>query len=99
VPLIHDVAQLHTILIFCGNKIEHEKWAESWSKTQGVFTEISSIWETLKQAAQQCDQNAMPIGFVTTNDDISKKELDQLDSSFMCVQILKEILLTIQFQQ
>ena len=28
VPLIHDVAQLHTIFIFCENKTGHEQWAK-----------------------------------------------------------------------
>jgi hypothetical protein len=39
-----------SIFIFCGNKKRHEEWAEEWSKTKGVFTEIKPICETLKQA-------------------------------------------------
>ncbi len=64
-----------------------------------MFAEISSICEALKQAAQQCEQNAISISFMTTSGDISKKNLDQLDPTFMYTQILKEILLTIKFEQ
>ena len=73
VPRIHDLGQVHTIFIFCENKTEHEKWAESWYKIQGVFTEISCICEALKQVSQQCEQNCTPISFIDTNDNISKR--------------------------
>ncbi|CAF1337611.1 unnamed protein product [Adineta steineri] len=62
-------------------------------KIKGVFTDITSICETLKPAAHQCEQNATSISFVASN-----KKLDQLDPSFMHSQILKEILLTITFE-
>jgi tetratricopeptide (TPR) repeat protein len=99
VPLIHDVAQLHTIFILCENKTEHEQWTKKWTKIKGVFTEIALICEALKNAAQQCEQNAISMSFVATSDDNSKKNLDQLDPLFMYSQILKEILLKINFEE
>jgi tetratricopeptide (TPR) repeat protein len=99
VPLIHNMTQLHTIFILCQDETAHEQWANDWFKIKGVFTEISPLCEALKQATQQCEQNATPISFMDTSDDLSKKNLDQLDSSFMYTQILKEILLTIKFDQ
>src|ERR1700733_5493915 len=41
----------------------------------------------------------MPISIISTSDDISNKKLDQLEPTFMYTQILKEILLTIKFEQ
>ncbi len=99
VPLIHAVAQLETIFIFCRNTIQLEQWAKNWPKMKGIFTDISSICEALKQVAQECEQNSIPISLMNTGDDISKKKLEQLDSSFMYTQILKEILLTIEFEK
>jgi tetratricopeptide (TPR) repeat protein len=98
VPLIHDVVQLHTIFIFCKNKTGHEQWAKEWFKIKGIFTEISPICEALKEVAQQCEQNAIPISLISTSDDVSKKNLDQLDPSFLYTQIMKEILLKIKFE-
>jgi hypothetical protein len=99
-PLIHDVAQLHTIFVICSNTNIHEQWANEWPKIKGVFTEISPICEVLKQATQQCEHNAISMSFVATNTgDASSKILDRLDPSFMYTQILKEILLTINFEE
>ena len=73
--------------------------AKDWPKIKGVFTEITPICEALKKAAQQCEHNAISISFMATSGDVSKKNLDQLDCSFMYTQILKDILLTIKFEQ
>jgi hypothetical protein len=88
-----------SIFIFCGNTKRHEQWAKDWPKIKGVFTEITPICEALKKVAQQCEHNAIPISFMATSGDASKKNLDQLDCTFMYTQILKEILLTIQFEE
>ena len=88
------------LFIFCENKTQHETWAQQWSKVKGVFTDITPICEALKQAAHDYDQNSVSISFVkTTNGRSSKENIDQLDQSFMYTQILKEILLTIDFEQ
>ncbi|CAF1248519.1 unnamed protein product [Adineta steineri] len=93
VPHVHDMSQVDTIFIFCNNQECHIQWAKEWPKIKGVFTDITSICKALKQAAHQCEQNATSITFVASN-----KKLDQLDPSFMYTQILKEILLTIKFE-
>jgi tetratricopeptide (TPR) repeat protein len=99
VPIVHDMTQIDTIYIFCGDKVRHKKWAQQWSKIQGVFTNITPICEALKKAVHKCDQNTISMSFVPTSDDATGKNLDQLDQSFMYTQILKEILLTINFEQ
>ncbi|CAF1432909.1 unnamed protein product [Adineta steineri] len=93
VPHVHDMSQVDTIFIFSNNQESHEKWAKEWPKIKGVFTNITSICKALKQTTHQCEQNAIAVSFVASN-----KKLDQLDPSFMYTQILKEILLTIDFE-
>ncbi|CAF4163781.1 unnamed protein product, partial [Adineta steineri] len=93
-PRAHNMSQVDSIFIFCGNKKLHEQWAKDWPKIKGVFTDIAPICEALKKAAHQCEQNAIPMSFVGSN-----KKLDQLDPSFMYTQIIKEIILTIKFGQ
>jgi tetratricopeptide (TPR) repeat protein len=80
-------------------KKRHEQWIKQWSKIKGVFTEITPICEALKQASQQCEQNAISISFVATGGDANSKNLDRLDPMFMYTQIMKEILLTIDFNE
>ncbi|CAF3761538.1 unnamed protein product, partial [Adineta steineri] len=93
VPRVHDMPQVDTIFIFCNNQEWHKQWVKQWPKIRGVFTDITSICKALKHTAPQCEQNATSISFVA-----SDKKLDQLDPSFMYTQILKEILLTINFE-
>ncbi|CAF0867678.1 unnamed protein product [Adineta steineri] len=110
-PQVHDMSQVDTILIFCSNQEWHKQWAKDWPKIKGVFTDITSICEALKQATHECEQNTTSIcealkqatheceqnttsiSFVASN-----KKLDQLDPSFMYTQILKETILTINFE-
>ena len=99
VPRIHQMTQVDSIVIFCRDEQQHKKWAKDWPKIKGVFTRIESICATLKQAARQCERDAMPMSFITNDADTLTKSFDQLDSSFMYTQIFKEILLTIQFQK
>ncbi|CAF3615250.1 unnamed protein product [Adineta steineri] len=94
VPRVHKMSQVGSIFIFCGNRKHHEQWAKDWPKIKGVFTDITSICEALKEVAHQCEQNAISMSFMGSN-----KKLDQLDPSFMYTQIMKEILLTIKFGQ
>ncbi len=83
VPLIHSKSQVNTIYIFCGDKVRHQKWAQQWPKTGGVFTDITPICEALKQATQDCDQNSVSISFVKKTDGGANHNLDELDQSFM----------------
>jgi tetratricopeptide (TPR) repeat protein len=100
VPRVHDMSQVDSIFILCGNTTSHEQWAKEWPKIKGVFTKISLICEALKTAAQQSEYKAISISFVEGNtDDASNQTLDRLDPSFMYTQILKEILLTIEFEE
>ncbi|CAF1504522.1 unnamed protein product [Adineta steineri] len=93
VPRVHKMSQVDTIFIFSNNQECHKQWTTEWPKVKGVFTDIASICKALKQATHQCEQNTISISFVAPN-----KKLDQLDPSFMYTQILKEILLTINFE-
>jgi hypothetical protein len=99
VPIVQEISQVSAIFIFCENKAHHENWAKEWPKIKGVYTDITPICETLKQVAQNCDHDSVSISFVKKTDGASKESLDTLDSSFMYTQILKEILLTIDFEQ
>ncbi|CAF2126843.1 unnamed protein product [Rotaria magnacalcarata] len=99
VPIVHDMSQINTIYIFCGNKTRHKEWIKQWPKVKGVFTKTARLGETLQQAVQQCDQNATPISIVKNSDVNRKSNLNELDSSFMYTQIMKEILLTLPFNQ
>jgi tetratricopeptide (TPR) repeat protein len=97
-PFIQDISQVTSVHIFCRNNTEHAKSVTKWPKINGVYSSIEPICEALKQAVQDHDHNSVSINFVKTTDGTSNQSLDTLDQSFMHTQILKEILLTIDFQ-
>ena len=99
VPQLHDITQVDTVFVFCANEQRHKQWANKWPKINGVFTDMKLICEALQKTVQNCEQDAVPMSFIVPSDDLSKKPLDQLEPSFMYSQILKEILLTIKFEQ
>jgi tetratricopeptide (TPR) repeat protein len=101
VPQVHGMSQVKSIFIFCGSIALHQKWAKDWPKIKGVFNNISSMSEALKESAKECEQNAISISIVSSDTDgiVMNKNLNQLEPSFMYTQILKEILLTIEFEQ
>jgi tetratricopeptide (TPR) repeat protein len=99
VPLVHNMSQIDSIFIYCGNKKVHEQWAKDWSKIRGVLTDISPICQALKQVAERCEHNAMPISFVPQNRGVSNKRLDHLNPLFIYTQVLKEILLSVTFDE
>ena len=98
IPVTHEMAQVSTIYILWGNKARHENWSKQWPKVKGVFSDSTSICEPLKWSVQRCDQNSIPMSFVVPNSDTIDQNLDRLDPSFMYTQILKEIILTIDFE-
>src|SRR5207302_1317936 len=96
VSYIHDTSNLDSIYVFCGVPSLHERWAKNWSKIKGVFTQIAPICDLLKQAVQKLEKNFISLSFVKPTN-ATDQNIDQLDQSFMYTQILKEILLEIEY--
>ena len=99
VPEIHAIPQLDTIYIFCVNKFRHEQWAQNWAKIRGVCTSMIPICKDLQRAVKQCNEDGIGISFVSKSEGMSSENLDQLEPSFMYTQILKEILLGMEFNK
>lgn len=96
IPLIHDIPQLHSIYIFSyDTKIDDQRTMEL-SKVRGIATQILPIYNSIKRVARKCDPNPASVSFPSL-DDVSTSNLHQLEQSFMYSQLLKEILLEIDF--
>ena len=69
-------------------------WRKNWPKIQGVYTEVTPIYEWLKKVTRQFDHDVIPMSFIskqTTAGDGQKQNLDQLQPSFMYSVLFKEI--------
>jgi tetratricopeptide (TPR) repeat protein len=52
VPVIHDVPQIQTIYIYCGDEQSAKKWSKSYKKISGIFTDkkmlLNKIYDTVR---------------------------------------------------
>jgi tetratricopeptide (TPR) repeat protein len=99
VSIVQDISQVYCVCILYENNVPYEKGNKEWSKMSDVYTDIPSICNALKKATQKCDHNLISISYVKKTDGSATQNLDILAPSFMYTQILKEILLTIDFKQ
>jgi hypothetical protein len=90
VPLIHDISQLDSIYIFCEDKSKYEHLIMGCPKVKCVFNQIEAICDVLKRDIQQCDRDSVSITFTS-------KDMNRLEPSFMYTQLLKEILLDMEY--
>jgi tetratricopeptide (TPR) repeat protein len=97
VPIVHDMIQVNTIYIFCGNKARHEEWVQKYPKIKDISTGIQHVYKALEKAVRECNHNIISISFMTTSNDVMNKKLDQFDQTFVYTRTLKEILLTMNF--
>ncbi|CAF4998953.1 unnamed protein product [Rotaria sp. Silwood1] len=86
-------------MFFQKNESQKKKLTQQWSKVKDIFSSISSIGGALKQDSQKCDHDSMPISIISTHIEKLNENLNQFETTFMYTQILKEILLTINFNQ
>ncbi len=99
ISIVQNISQVNCVYIFSKDNVQYEKWAKEWPKVAGVYADITPICEALRQATQNCDYNNVSITFAKKMDGATGPNRDSLDSSFMYTQILKEILLTIDFNE
>ena len=90
VPRLHDVSQIDSIFVFCGDKNRHEQWAKAWRKIKGVYTDAKDICNALRQNTNE------PTASGTSNKTPTVDVDDNL--SFVYTTIIKEILLSITFE-
>ena len=97
--IIPEIHQISSVYIYDRNKSLSKNWSsELQSKVKGIYTDITLICEALKKATQDCDRNSINISVVKPSDEIPNEVRDLVDSSFMYTQLLKEIILTIDFE-
>ena len=98
-PVVENISHINSIYICCQNDIKHEEWTQEYSKIKGIYADIKSICDVLKQTIEDFDHDSVPISFIKITDEVANPKLDELDPSFMYTQIMKEILLSIDFQE
>ena len=93
ISLIEDVPQLRSIYVFASKQPRHTSFTQRLQKMKGVFTQIDSICNAIKQDASHLMTDLTPFSIISTT---SSPNLDELDQSFMYTQLIKELILEIE---
>ncbi|CAF1271072.1 unnamed protein product [Adineta ricciae] len=96
---LHDISQVQAIYVFDKNTIEQPQLEQNWAKVKGIFVNIESICEALRNITHEYKENSISMSFVKSDDAISDENLNQLDHTFMYTRLLKEILFSIDFER
>ena len=68
------------------------------TKVEGVFTDITRISESIKRLIRQYDEDNFPLSHLTAEVVVSSN-LDQLPPSYMYTQLIKEIILDMEYPE
>jgi hypothetical protein len=98
ISFIHDIPQLDSIYLFSPNRTIDERWTKQWYKIKGIYTEFSSMIDSIKLITRRNNEYSNRISFISI-DDAANPNLDQLDSSFMYTQLLKDVLLDMEYNE
>jgi tetratricopeptide (TPR) repeat protein len=100
VHLIHTMAQVIAIYVFCDEECQAEKYALARSKIKGVYDRVEPICEELAVAVKQCDRHYVTINFATPNEnDNSSLKVNRFEPSFMYTQLFKNTLLNMEHDE
>lgn len=89
---IESMIQINSIYFLSNEKFDYQQY----KKVKGIYNTIDLICTELKQDLYQCDNDLTGINILTLN---SIKNLNELDQSFMYSQLIKEILLDLDYNE
>jgi tetratricopeptide (TPR) repeat protein len=89
---IEPMSQLNSIYLLSDKKHDYQKF----KKVKGIYNKIDLICTELKHDIHQCQNDLIPISILTKN---SLTNLNELDQSFMYSQLIKEILLDMDYNE
>ncbi|CAF1304004.1 unnamed protein product [Rotaria sordida] len=98
IPLIEELTSLHSIYILQNQEIQAQLSRGNHKKVKGIFANIDTICINLKCNIHQSIHDYTSYSILPTMDSTNVK-FDELDQSFMYSQLLKEIIVDIEFNE
>ncbi|CAF4670595.1 unnamed protein product, partial [Rotaria sp. Silwood2] len=103
IPRIHHLSQIESIYIFCFDQDKHKLWTQKYNKVKGVYSDIEPICDELKKTISQCSNDLVPMDIIkfesNSNQQKSVHELNKQEASFMYFQLLKQLLLRMEYSK
>jgi tetratricopeptide (TPR) repeat protein len=92
-PRIENFSQVHSVYVFCGNKAKHQLWTKDYRQIKSLHIQMKDLCETLRRDIRQYDNSITPISILPSGPIV---ELNEANREFICLQVIKSILLGIQ---
>lgn len=96
VPMIHDFSQLKFIYVLRDNENYDILLTNKWTKIKGSFSDMVNIFHHFKQNIRQSVYDLLSISIACPS---NVNNTNELDSSFMYSQLLKDIILKMQYNK
>jgi tetratricopeptide (TPR) repeat protein len=95
IPLIHDIPQIDTVYVYCGNRLAAESWAKPYSKVRGIFISKQSLLQKIAESvdAGGKDEDLPMSVFRFATQENSLKKLSEQCTKFMWYQAILTVLL------
>lgn len=92
-PLINSFQQIDSIYVYCRDRGKNERWALKEEKIKGVFTKIEPIYDAIRRDTRQCEDDLIPFSILSSK----YQDLNRSDQLFIYAQLMKEILLQLEY--
>ena len=96
ISIMEDIVQVSSVYIFCETMSQSEKCLNECPNVSSVYTDVTRLCEALKQATEHYNDKTSFISFAKTAE-AGNESTNTLQCSFMYTLMLKDILLTIDF--
>lgn len=93
-PLIHDIPQLDRIYVFSWSE-----WFNEWPKVQEMHTTMTEECEGSELAIEKDHHDSIAMSFIPMDENDFDRARDELETSFMYTQVLREIHLDMKYDQ
>ena len=98
VSTVEEFDQVKSIYILCKDDDFDHMWMNNFKKVKGISKDIQKLTDALRDDIRQNDHTLIPVSIITTDDNSSSLS-NNLDQSFMYTQLIKEILLDIDYTE
>jgi hypothetical protein len=93
-PILHELPQLKCIYIVNHNVQSDRTWINGWTKIKGLSSDFNIVYDQFKQSVRKSEYD---LASITITSSSTGDNVNELDSSFMYSQLLKDTVLKIQY--
>ena len=96
---LHQIPQLSAVFISSDDESNYKQsTTKNWTKIESIFSGMTHISESIKRLLRGYNEDNIPFSCIPA-ENVANLNLDQLPSSFMYIQLIKEIILDLEYDE